>query len=153
MMGFLSLCDCIQTSSGAHPAFFPVGTRGSFPGSKALGLEADHSPPSSAEVKNVESCTSIPQYIFMMWYLIKWWICLHGVVLCLAQRHLYHAISLNLLLVPYINLYWYILLLISLSSAHGTYHLCSTFVSAQIFMQTRYFSWNPIISLFLYGLN
>jgi hypothetical protein len=29
------------------------------------GLEADHSPPSSAEVKNAWSYTSTPQYVFM----------------------------------------------------------------------------------------
>jgi hypothetical protein len=44
---------CVQTGSGAHPASYPMGTGGSFPGSKALpGRDADHSPPSSAELKN-----------------------------------------------------------------------------------------------------
>jgi hypothetical protein len=38
--------------SGAHAASYTVGTGGSFPGSKARqGRDADHSPPSSAEVK------------------------------------------------------------------------------------------------------
>jgi hypothetical protein len=32
--GFFSLCHCMQTSSGAHPASYTVGTRGSFPGGK-----------------------------------------------------------------------------------------------------------------------
>jgi hypothetical protein len=42
---------CVQTGSGAHPASSPMGTRGPFPGSKAWpGRDADHSPPSSAEV-------------------------------------------------------------------------------------------------------
>jgi hypothetical protein len=42
---------CVQTGSGAHPASYTMGTGGSFPGSKARpGREADHSPPSSAEV-------------------------------------------------------------------------------------------------------
>jgi len=54
----------IQTGSGAHPASYLMGTGGSFPGS-----EADHSPPSNAEVKDVWSYTSTP-------------IRLHGVVLC-----------------------------------------------------------------------
>jgi len=45
-------------------ASYPMGTRGSFPGGKA-----DHSPPSSAEVKNAWSYTSTNP------------ICLHGVVL------------------------------------------------------------------------
>jgi hypothetical protein len=48
-----SSSPCIQTGSGAHPAPYPMGTRGSFPGGKARpGRDADHSPPSSAEVKN-----------------------------------------------------------------------------------------------------
>jgi hypothetical protein len=43
---------CIQTGSEAHPASYTVGTGGSFPGGKAQpGCDADHSPPSSAEVK------------------------------------------------------------------------------------------------------
>jgi hypothetical protein len=43
---------CVQTGSGAHPASCTVGTEGSFPGSKARpGRDADHSPPSSTEVK------------------------------------------------------------------------------------------------------
>jgi hypothetical protein len=43
---------CVQTGSGAHLAYCTVGTGGSFPGGKARpGRDADHSPPSSAEVK------------------------------------------------------------------------------------------------------
>jgi hypothetical protein len=42
----------VQTGSGAHPASCTVGTGGPFPGAKARsGRDADHSPPSSAEVK------------------------------------------------------------------------------------------------------
>jgi hypothetical protein len=36
----------VQNSSGAHPASYPMGTRVPFSGG-----EADHSPPSSTEVK------------------------------------------------------------------------------------------------------
>jgi hypothetical protein len=44
---------CVQTGSEAHPASSPVGTGGPFPGGKARsGRDADHSPPSSAEVVN-----------------------------------------------------------------------------------------------------
>jgi hypothetical protein len=44
---------CVQTVSGAHPAFCTMGTGGPFPGAKARpGRDADHSPPSSAEVEN-----------------------------------------------------------------------------------------------------
>jgi hypothetical protein len=43
---------CVQTGSGVHPAFCTMGTGGSFPGGKARpGRDADHSAPSSAEVK------------------------------------------------------------------------------------------------------
>jgi hypothetical protein len=50
--GFSS-SPCVQTGSGAHLASYPVGTGGPFPGGKARpGRDADHSPPSSAEVKN-----------------------------------------------------------------------------------------------------
>jgi hypothetical protein len=49
----LSSTLCVQIDSGAHPASCPMGTRGSFPGGKARpGRDADHSPPSSAEVMN-----------------------------------------------------------------------------------------------------
>jgi hypothetical protein len=40
-------------------------------GVKWPGREADHSPPSSAEVKNEWSYASTPQYIFMEWCLVK----------------------------------------------------------------------------------
>jgi hypothetical protein len=44
---------CVQTGSGAHPASCTMGIGGPFPGGKALpGSDADHSPPSSAEVVN-----------------------------------------------------------------------------------------------------
>jgi hypothetical protein len=42
----------------AHPASYPLGSRGSFPGVKRRESEANHSPPSSAEV-------------FMAWCLVK----------------------------------------------------------------------------------
>jgi hypothetical protein len=42
-----------QTGSGAHQASCPMGTGGPFSGGKARpGRDADHSPPSSAEVVN-----------------------------------------------------------------------------------------------------
>jgi hypothetical protein len=46
-----SLHHRIQNGSGAHPPSYPLGTSDSFPGGKAAGREADHSPPSSADVK------------------------------------------------------------------------------------------------------
>jgi hypothetical protein len=48
---FASLC--VQTGSGAHPASCTMDTGGPFPEGKARpGRDADHSPPSSAEVEN-----------------------------------------------------------------------------------------------------
>jgi hypothetical protein len=46
------------------------------PGAVFLGVkqpwhEADHSPPSSAEIKNVWSISPLPQYVFMVWCLVK----------------------------------------------------------------------------------
>jgi hypothetical protein len=46
------------------------------PGALSLGVkrpvrEADHSPPSSAEVKNAWRYTSTPQYVFMEWRIVK----------------------------------------------------------------------------------
>jgi hypothetical protein len=46
-----SVIHSIQTSSGAHPASYPMGTGGSFPEGKE-GHETDHPPVSSAEVMN-----------------------------------------------------------------------------------------------------
>jgi hypothetical protein len=44
---------CVHTDSEAHPASCTMGTGGPFLGAKARpGRDADHSPPSSAEVEN-----------------------------------------------------------------------------------------------------
>jgi hypothetical protein len=67
--GNFSLHHRVQNGSGAHPASYPMVTRGSFPGGKAAGREADHSPPSSAEVKE---CVELHLYSPIR---------LHGVVL------------------------------------------------------------------------
>jgi hypothetical protein len=60
--GNFFLRHCVQTGSDAYPASYPMGTGGSFPGGrvKRPGREADHSPPSSAEVKEYEKL--YPQY-------------------------------------------------------------------------------------------
>jgi hypothetical protein len=53
----------VQTGSGTHSASYPLGTGGAIsPGAKRPGLEANHSPPSSAKVKNTWIYTSIPPY-------------------------------------------------------------------------------------------
>jgi hypothetical protein len=48
-----SYSPCDRTGSEAHPASYPMGIGSPFPGGKVRpGRDADHSPPSSAEVKN-----------------------------------------------------------------------------------------------------
>jgi hypothetical protein len=65
----LSLHHRVQTGSGAHPASYPMGTRALSLGVKRSEREADHSPPSRAEVKYAWGYASTPP------------IRLHGVVL------------------------------------------------------------------------
>jgi hypothetical protein len=49
----ISSSFCVQTSSEAYPASYSVGTIGSVAGGKARPWrDTDHSPASSAEVKN-----------------------------------------------------------------------------------------------------
>jgi hypothetical protein len=52
MAGDFSLLHSIKTGFGAHPASYPVGTGALSPEIKRPRHEADHSSPSSAEVKN-----------------------------------------------------------------------------------------------------
>jgi hypothetical protein len=49
-----------QTDSGAHSAFYPMGTGGLPPGLNWQEREADHSPGSSAEVKNGGAIRPVP---------------------------------------------------------------------------------------------
>jgi hypothetical protein len=53
-MMILSLLHVINTGSGAHPAFYTVGTWGSFMGVNQPKCEAGHSPPTPAEVKETQ---------------------------------------------------------------------------------------------------
>jgi hypothetical protein len=55
----------IQTDSGAHSASYPMVTGALSREVKRPGREADHSPPTSAEVKKIWIYTSIPPYAFM----------------------------------------------------------------------------------------
>jgi hypothetical protein len=56
----------VQTGSGVHPTSYKMGIGGSFLGVKQQGREADHSPPTSAEVKKMWIYTSTPTYVFMV---------------------------------------------------------------------------------------
>jgi hypothetical protein len=48
-----SLLQVVQTSSGVHPLSHPMCIGVPFPGAKRQGREADHSPPTSTEVKKM----------------------------------------------------------------------------------------------------
>jgi hypothetical protein len=48
------------------PTSYPMSTEGSSPGVKRPGREADHSPPTNAEIKKMWLYTSNPPYAFMM---------------------------------------------------------------------------------------
>jgi hypothetical protein len=60
-----SLLHVVQTGSGFHPTSYTMGPGGSFSGVKRPGREADHSPPTSAEVKKMWIYTSTTPYAFM----------------------------------------------------------------------------------------
>jgi hypothetical protein len=60
-----SLFHIVQTASGVHPTSYKMGTGGFFPRVKRQRREADHSPPTRAEVKKMWIYTSIPPYVFM----------------------------------------------------------------------------------------
>jgi hypothetical protein len=63
-----SSSPCVQTGSGAHPATYPMGTRGSFPGGKVRpGRDADHLPHLVPRLRMSRNYTSSPP------------MCLHGV--------------------------------------------------------------------------
>jgi hypothetical protein len=56
----ISLLYSVQTGSEAHPASYPMGTGTNFKGVKRPERKADHSHPSSAEVKNGGAIPSLP---------------------------------------------------------------------------------------------
>jgi hypothetical protein len=60
-----SLLDIVQAGSGAHPAYQWVLEL------KRQGREADHSPPTSAEVKKTPIYTSTASYVFTAQCLIR----------------------------------------------------------------------------------
>jgi hypothetical protein len=79
-LGFLCVVICAVAVLGAsHPSVQWI------PGTLSLGVKrprrvADHSPPSSAEVKNEWSYTSTPLNVYMAWPFIKRWILLNDLV-------------------------------------------------------------------------
>jgi hypothetical protein len=88
--GNFSLNHRVQTGSGTHPASYLMGTGGVlYLGVKRPEREADHSPPSGAEVNNAWSYTSTPPMR------------LHGVVIKLRDNF-----TFNLVLESFYSLSW-----------------------------------------------
>jgi hypothetical protein len=77
----------MHACSGVLPASYPMGAGDSFPGVKRPGREPDHSPPSSAEVRNVWSYTSTPQ------------VRIHGVELRHRDSFTFYLLPFNLLFI------------------------------------------------------
>jgi hypothetical protein len=102
--GNFSLHHRVQTGSEAHPASYPVGTGDLSLRVKRPGREADHSPLSSAEVKEcVELYLHSPirlhgvvlsyvQDVFMPWCLVKYSVFME---LCLVKYRISHAMVLS----------------------------------------------------------
>jgi len=63
-----SLHHRVQAGSGTHPASYPMGTMGSFPGGKTAAAWIWPLVPRS---KNEWRYTPLPQYAFMTWYSVK----------------------------------------------------------------------------------
>jgi hypothetical protein len=71
--GNFSLHHRVQNGSEAHPASYPMGTRGSFPGSKTAG--AWSWPLTSIYTRGQRmsgAMPPLPQYAFMAWCLVKY---------------------------------------------------------------------------------
>jgi hypothetical protein len=56
----ISVLHSVQTVSGAQPAPYTMGTGVDFRGVRRPGREADYSRPSSAEVKNGATISTLP---------------------------------------------------------------------------------------------
>jgi hypothetical protein len=61
-----SLLHGVQTGFGVHPVSYPMGTGHSFPCDKA-----DHSPSSTAEVRNAWGMEVYPQYVWLHYVVLK----------------------------------------------------------------------------------
>jgi hypothetical protein len=73
---FLFAASRLAQGPAQPPAQWVAGALS--PGVKWPGNEANHAPPSSAEVRKAWSYTFTPPYIFMMWCLIIYY---HGLII------------------------------------------------------------------------
>jgi hypothetical protein len=65
MMGFFLFATAFGPALGPTQSPIQWGPSAVTPGVNRPGREDDHSPPSSAELKNERSYTSSPQYVFI----------------------------------------------------------------------------------------
>jgi hypothetical protein len=66
-----SLFHVVQTDPGVHPISYTMSTGGFSSGMKRPGRKADHSYPTSAEVKKIWIYTSTPRKLLMAYCLIS----------------------------------------------------------------------------------
>jgi len=71
--GCFPLRHRVQSNSWAHQPSYEMGTSDLSPGVKRPSREANHSSPSTVEVKNAWSYNSTPQHVFMALCLIPQW--------------------------------------------------------------------------------
>jgi len=76
---FFSPRHCVQIGNMDRLAFYLMVPGALSPERKRMSCEADHSPPSTGDVKDVWSYISTAKYVFILWCLIKHKIRLHGV--------------------------------------------------------------------------
>jgi hypothetical protein len=65
-------CLVKQADNFTFTLVYSLGTGTIYSGVKQPGHETEHTPPSSAEIKNAWY-TSASLHVFMAWYLIKHW--------------------------------------------------------------------------------
>jgi hypothetical protein len=77
-VGNFSLRHRVQNGSGAHPASYPMDTRGSFPGGKAAGAWSWPRTSICCRCQRMRGAIPpLPQYVFMAWYLLSTGTTLH----------------------------------------------------------------------------
>jgi hypothetical protein len=121
----------VQTSPTDHPASYTVGT-GAFPGVKWSGSGADHTPPSSDEVKGIVELYPYSSF-WPLWPILGWTFLLakevifHKLVQITRNVHLNHSNTHTLHADVYLSLQskiWYVLPL-----THAFYFIKEMFLS------------------------
>jgi hypothetical protein len=88
-MGCFCLRHRVQTSSGAHPASYPMGNLGFYPKGRGRGVNLTIHLHLVPRLRMQGAISLFPQYVFMAWCLIKQEMRFHGVVLSKARVQIY----------------------------------------------------------------